>query len=234
MKTYKIGNKCQCIVRAYVSGKIGNEEILYNGQPYCIISDCEAEVIFSNTVTPSTAGKTILQNSTSFIDEIRLSNCLITSKILNLIFQKTEDKLLTSTKVLYSDDEKKIFLPISQEEAYQVFIYKDGELENAYGSVDTSSPIEVQHPNSKYTIIYSYLNEDKLCCALNMPNNVYLSLDLNLIGNEEDESEPMFMHIDKCSISSNKNLTFNRQLNTVNLTFKVMHDGDTTKSYLVL
>ena len=42
METYKLGNKVNCIFRAYHSGKIGDETIQYDNQPYTIVNDIQA------------------------------------------------------------------------------------------------------------------------------------------------------------------------------------------------
>lgn len=237
MKTYKIGNKAKCLIRAYAPGQIGNTLITYGGEPYTIIDDCECEITFQQKNEDAKAEALHLRDARSFIKEIRVNNCLITNKILNLIFFKSEDKLLTSWEKTVSNDEKLIFLNTNESEIYQVFIYKNGELENAYGVIDDhlENGIAVEEDNTTYQVVYQYLDtiNNTSSYSLNALNNFYLSLDLQLIGNEDDKTSDMFIHIDKCALNVDKNLNFGGKLNTVNLIFNIINEKDDT-NYIVL
>ena len=61
--------------------------------------------------------------------------------------------------------------------------------------------------------------------------NLYLTLDLIITGNADDELNASYIHINKCAIFVDKNMYFNNSLNAVDLKFKVINDGE---SYITL
>lgn len=233
MNTYKIGNKSQCIIRSYNSENIGDVEIQYNNQPYTILKNIEATLNFNtHNRDISVAHQNKIAFNNDFVSEINLSNIVITDKILNLIYSKNEDKLCSVAENYITDEEKHIFLNTSAEEIYQVFIYKkNGILEAAYGTLDVSEGLYLEEANESYLICYSYLGNKSV--NLNKTNNYYLTLDLEIPGNINDNTSTMWIHIDKCILDAEKNMYFRNLSNTIDLTFKVIND-DTTNHYITL
>lgn len=230
METYKLGNKINCIIRAYSSGNIGSTEILWDNQPYSILKDVNATIRFSDRSKDSSQGvKNLLSYNISEVDSLNISNVLLTNKILDLLFEDSQEKLCTVTKDIVSTSDKKIYLTSPKDEIYQVFIFNEDGLEQAFGEHNIAEPIMVDNANSSYLAIYSY-NGNK-AVSFSSPKNLYLTLDLELVGNVNDETSKMWIHLDKCSISANKNLYFNQDINTVDLDFKVL---STDKNYIVL
>lgn len=234
MKTYKLGNKANCLIRAYTSGQIGSELIEYNNQPYTIIEDCQCNITFQPKQEAATAETLRLRDSRNFIKEITFSNCLLTTKIFNLIFSKIEGKLISNWEKCSSDDDKKIFLNTNKEEIYQVFIYKGGKLEQAYGSINPQEGIDVEYADSNYLVVYQYLEDDSETYSLNAMSNIYITLDIQLIGNEDDKTNNSLIHIEKASLNVDKNMRFNRGLNTVDLVFTVINDKNNSDNYIIL
>lgn len=222
MTTYKLGNKVKAILRAYSPGKIGSVDITYNMQPYTILDTTDAQVIFrDNNVSAKSTQSTqsFINYNVDFIDSVQLNNVKLTDKILNLIFTEDSEPLHPMIHNLTSNEDRYIYLPIS-EEVYQVFVYNvDGELEAAYDTL-TQNYIIVDNPNTNYLIIY--LRSAKKGYFLNRLRNITLALDLEITGNENDSTETFWMHFDKCSLSVNKNLYFNNGINTVDLQLKVL------------
>lgn len=230
METYKLGNKINCIIRAYSSGNIGSTEILWDNQPYSILKDVNATIRFSDRNKDSSQGvKNLLSYNISEVDALNISNVLLTNKILDLLFEDSQEKLCTVTKDIVSTSDKKIYLTSPKDEIYQVFIFNEDGLEQALGEHNIVEPIMVDNANSSYLAIYSY-NGNK-AVSFSSPKNLYLTLDLELIGNVNDETSKMWIHLDKCSISANKTLYFNQDINTIDLDFKVL---STDKNYIVL
>ena len=227
MKTYKLGNKIKCIIRSFASGKIGNEEMIYANQPYTVLKDVEASLSFTNKYSNARSLFTELAYSRDSLNEINISNVELNNKILNLIFSKNEDKLC-STMINCTAEDNKIYITAPTNEIYQVFIYDvDGKLENAFGMLDNME-VEVLR-NEDYLVFFSYCGE--IGYNLNKQDSFYLTLDLILDGNADDELNTSFIHINKCVLQINKNLYFNRSLNTVDLKFIVIDDES---SYITL
>jgi hypothetical protein len=218
MKTYKLGNKIKCIIRSCAAGKIGDQEMKYGNQPYTVLKDVEASFTFAEKTKTSKSIFNELQFSQDNLQEITISNIELNDKILNLIFSKNEDKLCSTFENCCAEDNK-IYISAPTSEIYQVFIYDvDGELEEAFGVLNNME-VSVKK-NEDYLVFYSY--EGDKAYSFDRKQNQYLSLDLILEGNVDDELHTSFIHIDKCSLEVDKNMSFNRTLNAVDLKFIII------------
>jgi hypothetical protein len=186
MKTYKIGNKVKCIIRSYTSGYIGETRMEYDNQPYTVLQNIEASMSFKNIRKDSSDDLRQMSFNVESISEIRLSNISLTSQILNLIFLKNEDKLCNTCENYDSNTNKIIYLHFPADEVYQMFVYDDeGNLEAAYGTY-SGDTLEVEKAETNYLIFYSYTGEKGY--SLNKQNNFYVTLDLEVIGNTDDNT----------------------------------------------
>ena len=220
MKTYKLGNKIKCIIRSCAAGKIGDQEMTYGNQPYTVLKNVEASFTFAEKNKTSKSIFNELQFSQDSLQEITISNVELNDKILNLIFSKNEDKLCSTFENCCAEDNK-IYISAPTSKIYQVFIYNvDGELEDAFGVLDNME-VEVER-NEDYLVFYSYEGEKSY--SLKNEQSQYLTLDLILEGNLDDELQTSYVHVNKCALQINKNMSFNRTLNAVDLKFIVVSD----------
>ena len=227
MKTYKLGNKTKCIIRSFSAGKIGEQEMKYDNQPYTVLKDVEASLTFTDKNISSKSTFVDLSYNIDSLQEINISNVELNDKILNLIFSKNEDKLC-STMINCVAENNKIYITSPTDEIYQVFIYDvDGNLEKAYGVLNNME-VEVNR-NEDYLVFFTYVGEKSF--KINRSESLYLTLDLILEGNADDEINTSFIHINKCALKVNKNMYFNRSLNAVDLKFIVIDDNE---SYITL
>ena len=227
MKTYKLGNKTKCIIRSFSAGRIGEQEMQYDNQPYTVLKDVEASLIFIDKNISSKSTFVDLSYNIDSLQEINISNVELNDKILNLIFSKNEDKLC-STMINCVAENNKIYITSPTDEIYQVFIYDvDGNLEKAYGVLNNME-VEVNR-NEDYLVFFTYAGEKSF--KINRSESLYLTLDLILEGNADDEINTSFIHINKCALKVNKNMYFNRSLNAVDLKFVVIDDNE---SYITL
>lgn len=227
MKTYKLGNKTKCIIRSFSAGRIGEQEIKYDNQPYTVLKDVEASLTFVDKNISSKSTFVDLSYNIDSLQEINISNVELNDKILNLIFSKNEDKLC-STMINCVAENNKIYITSPTNEIYQVFIYDvDGNLEQAYGILNNME-VEVKR-NEDYLVFFTYVGEKSF--KINRSESLYLTLDLILEGNADDEINTSFIHINKCALKVNKNMYFNRSLNAVDLKFIVIDDNE---SYITL
>ena len=227
MKTYKLGNKTKCIIRSFSAGRIGEQEMQYDNQPYTVLKDVEASLTFTDKNISSKSTFVDLSYNIDSLQEINISNVELNDKILNLIFSKNEDKLC-STMINCVAENNKIYITSPTDEIYQVFIYDvDGNLEKAYGVLNNME-VEVNR-NEDYLVFFTYVGEKSF--KINRSESLYLTLDLILEGNADDEINTSFIHINKCALKVNKNMYFNRSLNAVDLKFIVIDDNE---SYITL
>ena len=227
MKTYKLGNKTKCIIRSFSAGRIGEQEMQYDNQPYTVLKDVEASLTFTDKNISSKSTFVDLSYNIDSLQEINISNVELNDKILNLIFSKNEDKLC-STMINCVAENNKIYITSPTDEIYQVFIYDvDGNLEQAYGVLNNME-VEVKR-NEDYLVFFTYTGEKSF--KINRSESLYLTLDLILEGNADDEINTSFIHINKCALKVNKNMYFNRSLNAVDLKFIVIDDNE---SYITL
>lgn len=183
MKTFKIGNKATCIVRSFSSGEIGQIYMEYGNQPYTILQEVNANIRF-NAQSSSGGGvnKEFLYNVDQ-LNSITLSNINLTEKILNLIYSKSQEFFIHHVEKRISDDNNQVFLS-SQETKYQIFAYDESEqLETALGVLEDSNILTVGKPNHNYLIVYSCLGERGY--SLQRPQNIYLTLDLQIDGSDQ-------------------------------------------------
>ena len=227
MKTYKLGNKTKCIIRSFSAGRIGEQEMQYDNQPYTVLKDVEASLTFVDKNISSKTTFVDLSYNIDSLQEINISNVELNDKILNLIFSKNEDKLC-STMINCVAENNKIYITSPTDEIYQVFIYDvDGNLEQAYGVLNNME-VAVQR-NEDYLVFFTYVGEKSF--KINRSESLYLTLDLILEGNADDEINTSFIHINKCALKVNKNMYFNRSLNAIDLKFVVIDDNE---SYITL
>ena len=230
MNTYKLGNKVTCIIRAYSSGKIGDAVMDYNNQPYTIVKSATANLSFTDIDTTAKSSFTQLAYNNSKLSQIQISDVALNDKILNLIFLKSEAKLVSKVENQVADDNNLIYLTPIANEVYQVFIYNsNGELDKAIGTHNTDEPIIVSEPNKDYLICYQY--EANKGYSLDRPENMYFTLDLLVTGNKEDNTSDMNIHVEKCALKIDKNMYFNQHSNAVDLIFTVL---DTGENYIAL
>jgi hypothetical protein len=231
MKTYKLGNKINGIIRSYSAGPLGQMEMEYANQPYTVLKGVSAEISFRDRTKNMSAVSRVGHYNNRFIDTVKISDVELTDKILNLIFSKSETKLASVVENHTTNENGEVFLNYSGE-IYQVFVYDiDGQLETAYGTFDSNQPLVLKRLNEDYVIAYSY--EKSFAVDLNRAPNIYLTLDLEIVGNTDDDTSKMYVHIDKCGLEIDNNLFFTQRANAVDLIFKVIPE-DNTENYLAL
>ena len=218
METYKLGNKVKAILRAYTPCKIGDIEMKYPSQPYTVLDTTDAQVSFKDRDSSATSTQTLMNYNIDFVDSIQLNNIKLTDKILNLIFEKDSAPLRPISQNYNSDGNGYIYFPINYP-VYNLFVYDDeGQLECDPYEVFESNRLKVSKPNSSYLMFY--LEDATKGFYLNRLNNIVLSLDLEITGNENNATETFWMHFEKCTLSINKNLYFNNGINTIDLNLK--------------
>lgn len=225
MVTYKIGNKVKAIIRSFSACKIGDVDLQYDNQPYTFINEVDAFLSFSSNDSKSQTDEGIvLAFNHDTLKEVRLNNVPMTNRILQLVYKDNPDKLFAVQEWYESDNDKKIYLNLPTSEVYQVFVYnEDGVLEQAFGTLSEDA-IKVNEANTKYSIYYSYIAEKSF--YLDKPENFYITIDLECIGNENDGTQPMSIHIEKCMLACNKNISLRSSgTNTIDLIGTVIHTG---------
>lgn len=235
METYKIGNKVKCTIRSLVPGILGSTEMQYGNQPYTILKDIDASMQFStNSASAKTQRTTQLAYNVDNISGLRLSNVSLTKKVLDLIFDnKPKEELLCNESINIDVEPGKplelTHLLNQHNEIYQVFIYDaDGSMVAARGIINDSNfndsenggIIEVNEFGGNFLVFYSY--EGQLGYSLKRENNTYVSIDLEVTGNESDDLNTYYIHLHRCSLGVNKHLYFNGNINNVDLEFVVV------------
>lgn len=229
MKTYRLGNKVNCIIRASFDGmKIGNQELIEN-QPYTILKDVEANLTFASKESQGKAVFNALYYEQDVLSEVHISNVELNNKILDLIFSIPKEEEENNPKCHCfinrdSDNQGKVYLDHS-ETVTDIFVFDENGLNKSIQSWDGSKPLQLA-ANKNYLIVYSYKGSKKL--FLEKSNNAYFTLDLCLLGNKSEDTNDQecnsFIHIEKCALEINKNMYFNKNINAVDLRFKVIND----------
>lgn len=227
MATYKIGNKVTGIIRSFCSGKLGETIMEYDNQPYVFLKDIDVSLTFSEQDKTNNQGvKNLLEYNFDTLQLVSINNVKLTDRILSLVYKENKEGPLFSRREQYtSDNEGKIYLNLPSNSIYQVFVYDDeGVLESAFGEY-TSSTLTVNKINSNYSIYYSYEGEKSF--FLEKPENFYVTIDFEALGNENDGTQDMCIHIAKCVLKVNKNMYFtSNNSNAIDLTAQVIYTGD--------
>lgn len=229
MNTYQIGNKVTCIIRAFCSGEIGDVKITYDSEPYTILHDVSASLIFVDKDKNAKEGiRRELNYDISTLNQVKITNVHLTERILKLIFKQYGDALRSHVENVESDENGKVYLSTSEEIIYQVFVYNENlELAYAYGQINSNELVfEADKP---YLVVYQTLSKNAL--NLDSNDNLYLTLDLICEGNTDEVTAPMYIHIHKAGIRVNRNIYFGKSLNAIDLIFNVIN---TDNNYIVL
>ena len=174
MATYKIGNQVDCVIRAYNSAPIGEYKVTYDHEPYTIIKGENGLISFSSDNTDFSSKERNGGYATEKIDSFSLYNITLTDKILNLIYCKNEGFSITFHEKLLSGDDKKIY--------FSNGFGKTKKMVFVYYSDDSAAELE----NAYYNIVYEVITNSTY--SLNKRNNVYVSLDISTISNEDDNT----------------------------------------------
>ena len=228
METYKIGNKINCIIRSFSSGPLGEDIMQYDNQPYTVVKDVEASLRFTGVNSSAKVGSiSHLAYNMDQASNLQLTNVPINSRTIALIYDITKDTLCnTSVNIEVNRDSKLSLnhLLVQHGVIYQVFIYDiNRKLVGAYGVLDESSVGELDSlvlEEGNYLVFYSYLGS--IGYKLSKQQNPYVSLDIEVQGNESDSFATYYIHLDKCALSADKNLYFKGGSNTVDLNFTIL------------
>lgn len=232
METYKMGNRVTAIIRAWCAGQIGDYTLTYKNEPFLILPEVEVRLGYKNKVSEANAAQnTLLSYNADAISEVSISNIPISDKILSLIYSKNEEKLCNVVENCFSDEENKVYLSSPQTTIYQVFIFSEGHMIQAYGELDITEGITLPNSNTSYTICYSYEGQVSVC--LDRPENYYVTIDFEITGNVGNTTSHMWIHLDKCNPIATKQLNFGDKTNTINLNFRVINDNF-TNNYITL
>lgn len=217
---YKLGNISDVILRSVDASPVGSHVFRYENEPYTILKDKEVEINF-HSITKEMKGTTnMLQFNQDYPEELVIHNVELNNKILNLLYQKTNEGICTEYQNCNSDENSIVFLNKIKNEYYQVFIFdEDGKLENAYGTLKENY-IRVNKPNSSYLIIYGFLGETNYSLA--PLKNIYFSIDMITKGNNDDITTSTYYHFDKCALQISKDMYFNNDINSIDLKFKIL------------
>ena len=225
MATYKMGNKVTGIIRSLCVGKLGEMTMTYDNQPYALLKDVSVTLNFSQQNTETDVGdKTHMSFNHDTLNQVQISNVKLNNKILELLYTDNQREPLFAKQENYtSDEEGNVYLNFN-DKVYQVFIYdSDGNLETAYGELE-NNVLTLNKPEEEYSIYYSVLGDKSF--YFDKPNNIYVTLDLCAVGNEDDQTQDMSIHIEKCLIKADKGMYFNRTgSNTIDLTCEVIYTG---------
>lgn len=247
--TYKLGNKITCVISSDV---LSTTDFFAKQQPYTIIANVDATLNFNDFNTTLAARHDVLSYHESVLESITLSNVPITNKIVDYAFRqhkvaKDNEKVLV-TKVtqcgVSASNEVLLTLPSTIGNLYNVFVYDALNTSHLLYHADciekyglNNNPIRLQEKVSDVLVVYRHLTDAfyPLCGT----TDGYVSLDLILVGNENEKTNWSTIHIQKCVLEPINALNFNTVLNTVDLTFTVVNDSynrnlTTRDNYIVL
>lgn len=251
METFKFGNKVKCIIRFHNCSKsIGGITPQFDEQPYTVLNNLSATVTFKSNSTNSTSKESayLMANQVDEIGEIQLRNCLLTDKLIYLLFGMREGAgNFTAQCQVTADEDGKLYLPTtktvcrafvydSNGDLYAAYTFDGKEKSNNLHGLDMSNGQVLSKDNcifsttegargfitdQDYMIFYEYPGE--FTFSLDSQYSSVMSFDLISDGNLQDSTKSFCLHIAKATISANKTFYFTKQeSNTIDLTLKVI------------
>lgn len=238
MKNYKLGNQVTVIIRSYSDDTfIGDQYVEHANQPYTIIKSAEANLSFKNITSTAKTTFNHLAYTHMKPSQLSISNVTINDKILNLIFHKNQTAaphLFTKIENVISSEDEKIYFGQLDKTLKNVFIY-DSEGNCKYVPELNANSYPVDKSGQPYLVCYQY--ESTTSFSLDQNNNHYYTIDLLLTSNqkefgENDNTINSTIHLEKCALEINSDMSFAQNSNAVDLKFIVL-DND-LENYITL
>ena len=243
MKNYKLGNQVTVIIRSYSDDTfIGDQYVEHANQPYTIIKSAEASLSFKNITSTAKTTFNHLAYTHMKPSQLLISNVTINDKILNLIFHKNqteEPHLFTKIENVMSSQDKKIYFGQLNTTLKNVFIY-DSEGKCQYEPELNNNSYKVDKSEQPYLVCYQY--DSTTSFSLDQNNNHYYTIDLLLTSNQKEFNKKEFnendntinstIHLEKCALEINSDMSFAQNSNAVDLKFIVL-DND-LENYITL
>ena len=242
MKNYKLGNQVTVIIRSYCGDtNIGNQSISYANQPYTIIKSADASLSFKNISSTAKTNFNYLVYTHTKPNQLLLSNVTLNDKILNLMFHKNN----VATKHYFSKIENVrssngyIYFGLSDRNLRDVFIYDNNGNCIHIDEHNSNEGYPIETDNQSYLVCYQYESINSF--SLDQNDNQYFTIDLlltsnqsnNQNNNEEDNTINSTIHLAKCGLEIDSNMSFSQNSNTVDLKFIVL-DSNTEENYITL
>ena len=240
MKNYKLGNQVTVIIRSYCGDtSIGNQSILYANQPYTIIKSADASLSFKNISSTAKTNFNYLVYTHMKPNQLLLSNVTLNDKILNLIFHKNN----VATKHYFSKIENVVSsngyiyfgLSKSNKNIRDVFIYDNNGQCIHLDEWNSNTGYKIGTDGQSYLVCYQYESINSF--SLDQNDNQYFTIDLlltsNQNNNEEDNTINSTIHLAKCGLEIDSNMSFSQNSNAIDLKFIVL-DSNTEENYITL
>ena len=238
MKNYKLGNQVTVIIRSYCGDtSIGNQSISYANQPYTIIKSADASLLFKNISSTAKTNFNYLVYTHTKPSQLLLSNVTLNDKILNLMFHKNN----VATKHYFSKIENVvssngyIYFGLSNRNLRDVFIYDNNGNCIHIDEHNSNKGYTIGTDNQSYLVCYQYESINSF--SLDQNDNQYFTIDLlltsNQNNNEEDNTINSTIHLAKCGLEIDSNMSFSQNSNAVDLKFIVL-DSNTEENYITL
>lgn len=244
MKNYKLGNQVTVIIRSYCGDtSIGKQPILYANQPYTIIKSADASLSFKNISSTAKTNFNYLVYTHMKPNQLLLSNVTLNDKILNLIFHKNN----VATKHYCSKIENVIssngyiYFGLSKNNLKDVFIYDDNGKCIHINECNSNEGYKIGTNGQSYLVCYQYESTNSF--SLDQNDNQYFTIDLLLTSNQnnnnkeynnkEDNTINSTIHLAKCGLEIDSNMSFSQNSNAVDLKFIVL-DGNNEENYITL
>lgn len=238
MKNYKLGNQVTVIIRSYCGDtSIGNQSMSYANQPYTIIKSADASLSFKNISSTAKTNFNYLVYTHTKPSQLLLSNVTLNDKILNLMFHKnnvaTKHYFSKIENVVSSNDY--IYFGLSDKNLRDVFIYDDNGNCIHIDECNSNKGYKIGTDGQSYLVCYQYESINSF--SLDQNDNQYFTIDLlltsNQNNNEEDSTINSTIHLAKCGLEIDSNMSFSQNSNAIDLKFIVL-DSNTEENYITL
>ena len=221
---FAYGSTANVLVRVN-SARTINSVAYTAGEPYTILENVPIEFSYSGEQVLINERGVLGAYKTDYPVAITIKGINLTDKISALIFDKVASTA-SVTKIIQTPQIQSAAFYI-ETAATNLFLYKDAQPNTSFTFVNGLVTIADFSATATYILIYSVVTaKDKI--GLSLPHNAYFTLEIFGKGEKNGAKTSIFMRLNKCSLMTDKQMTFNSNSgNNIDLLFAVIKDdGD--------
>lgn len=230
MNRYSFSGKGNVLIKANSQAKYGNQNFDAK-EPIAYFTDVMISVSFANSEKIARSDiKNLAVESKSEPSILTIENIKTSESLLALLYKKEEEHRNNQTyvKKIISSAEGEIFLPIQSDEVLEplIFIYDENK-NRILDFILNDSMIENLSPNTTYIVFYSVEKPAKSTYSLETPAMPYLSAEIHVLGNVNEKTGEVVLHLNTLQLLSRPTLDFNSDNPFVDtLEFVIIHSKE--------
>lgn len=219
---FAYGSTVDVLIRVQSARTISSQQYAA-GEPYTIIRNVPVDFSYDGQEELINPRGLLTVYKTDYPVAVSIRGVTLTDKIAALVFKGTTSTLPVSKILVNSQISAQFYVDAA---ATDIFLYKDAIKTTDFTFVDGLVTITNYSSSADYMMIYNIASE-KEKISLSLPHNAYFTLEMFGKGAKNGATIPIFIHLNKCALMTDKQLKFNNTGgNIVDLLFGVIKDDN--------